>query len=126
MIKKVWEFVRFSLSSLASFVVDYALANALFYWISLPSAVSIVIARVLSSLLNYNLNKRLVFRCGKSRGQLLKYYALVVAVLLLNTGFVELLRFLGLSFALAKIIADSILFVCSYLAQHLWVYPQKS
>lgn len=115
---------KFSCSSLISFLVDYALFiifNLLFQNI-LPAN---ILARVFSSALNYNLNKKLVFS-KNNKYSLLKYYALVVIILLLNTLLLELfVKTLLMNEFLAKVIVEVLLFILSYIVQRIYVFKEK-
>ena len=134
-------FFRYTASSLVSFVADsgmvYLLSRLLGNLLMDPalSAVSTIGARVVSSLLNFFMNKKLVFQAKVSTGaSMLRYYALAIPQLLvqwlLNQGIYSLF---GIAEAqaglrtLIHILVMTVLFVVSFTIQQRWVFaPQKS
>ena len=52
-------------------------------------------ARILSSYVNYSVNRHVVFK-GGNKDSILRYYLLVVIVMALSTGGVVLLTWLGI------------------------------
>ena len=130
------QFFKYGLSSVASWVID----NGLFLLLktllgarlgALADLVCTVIARAVSSFVNFNANNRLVFdHKGGYGGALLRYYCLAVPIMLCSAGLVTLLdRLLGvtaptLSTAI-KICVDALLFLASYTIQKKWVFAKK-
>ena len=134
-------FFRYTASSLVSFVADsgmvYLLSKCLGGILMDPalSAVSTIGARVVSSLLNFFMNKKLVFRARVSTTRsMLRYYALAIPQLLvqwlLNQGLYSLFGIAesqaGLR-TLIHILVMTVLFVISFTIQQRWVFaPPKS
>lgn len=93
--------------------------------------VATVSARVVSSLTNYLLNRKAVFRSGKSTGRtLVRYYTLAVIQMavsyLLVNGLIMLFKVPeNLLQSLIKIVVDTVLFFASYGIQRDWVYSDK-
>lgn len=121
-----------------SFLVDYFLFR-LFYRVLSGvdfsafvgiSAVRIcnVIARMLSSTLNFTLNRQLVFKDkGNLLASALKYYAVVVLILLVNTCLLMFLNeFCGIPAQIAKLITEAVLFTASLLLQRIFVFRGRS
>lgn len=134
-------FFRYTLSSLTSAVVDTAafslLGMALDGWLSgfALTAAAGVGARILSSLLNFFLNQRLVFQARVSTAKsLLRYYCLAVplmaAQVLLTQGFYILFRISDRAAGVRAVIYAVVmaaLYLISYMIQQRWVFaPQKS
>ena len=133
-------FFRYTLSSIASFFIDSAgvlVLTKLFGGILLDpmlSAVATVGARAVSSVVNFFMNKKLVFQSKVSTGKaMLRYYALALPQLLvqwlLNQGIYSLF---GISESAAglrtviHILVMCVLFLISYTIQQRWVFaPQK-
>ena len=134
-------FFRYTASSLVSFVADsgmvYLLSKCLGGILADPalSAVATVGARAVSSLLNFFMNKKLVFHAKVSTGaSMLRYYALAIPQLLvqwlLNQGIYSLFGVAesqaGLR-TLIHILVMTVLFIVSFTIQQRWVFaPQKS
>lgn len=123
--------------AILSFLVDYLLFRLFYIILSGTnfsalvgiSAVRIgnVAARVLSSTLNFTLNRQLVF---KDKGNLLvsalKYYAVVVFILLINTCLLMFLNEIcGIPAEIAKLITEAVLFTASLLLQRVFVFRGK-
>ena len=134
-------FFRYTLSSLVSAVVD-TLSYALLSWALAPllwgfslTAVSGVGARIISSVLNFFLNKKLVFRANvDTKRAMLRYYALALpqmaAQVLLTQGAYALFAVSDRSNGLRTVIYAVVmvaLYFLSYMIQQRWVFaPQKS
>lgn len=114
----------FSTSSLLSALLDFTLLF-LFQSLTHNLFLSVVAARLCSSIFNYSVNRKYVFTGGqRSRFQSLpKYFSLVILVLLFNYG---LLYFynekLIIPLAAAKILTEISIFLFSYWAQRKFVY----
>ncbi len=135
--KKQKQPVFFVLCSLASWVVDlgaFRLLLALFGGAlgGMTEPVSNVIARIISSFFNFNLNNRLVFQGGESYGKsLLRYYLLAVPILAASTLLLELFLWMfhvesENGATLVKVLVDGALFVASFFIQKYWVFRKKT
>ena len=82
-------------------------------------------ARVFSSLLNFALNRRLVFKTKNAKGAFWKYIATCVLIIVLSTLGIKALSALGMAKWLAKIICDTLLYFLSYRIQRSWVFKEK-
>lgn len=127
------QFFKFASSSLTSAVVDLALfvlfIEFLFQGSPDPVSVitSVVLARCGSTLVNFAINRRLVFGSDEQkRITIRRYYSLVLLLLSASAlGSAFLAQVLDGRVVWAKIIVDSTLFLFSYLAQRHWVFPAK-
>ncbi len=134
-------FFRYTLSSIACFFVDSSLVYLLTRLLGsvlmdpLLSGISTVGARAVSSLINFFMNKKLVFQSQVSTGKAMgRYYALALPQLgaqwLINQGLYTLLN-ISESQAGARtlihILVMTVLFIISFTIQQRWVFaPQKS
>ena len=128
--------LAFAFSSLFS-----ALADNLFYYICLrlisspgtapfDHIASIVIARVLSSLINYTLNAKTVFGGRTDRHTLSRYFILAIAQITVSADLVwHIKTALHITSpeiqTLAKMFVDGILFFFSFRIQHNWVFQEN-
>ena len=134
-------FFRYTLSSLTSAVVDtaaYALLTKMLSGIVKDFALTAVAgvgARVISSLLNFYMNKKLVFQTNVSTGKaMLRYYALALpqmaAQVLLTQGVYSLLHISDSATGLRTLIyavVMTVLYFLSYVIQQRWVFaPEKN
>lgn len=121
--------VQYGVSSLVSALADVVIYALLVKWILAPAPLtqrlffSAVIARILSSVINYFLNRRLPYMRNKSPITIVKYYILWLFQLAASFGFVWLFC-TGLRFdeLIAKLIVDILLALFSYQIQLRWVF----
>ncbi len=92
---------------------------------TLLRVISLVVARICSSLFNFTMNKTFVFQM-RSSGQrhLWKYAIVVVFVLCLNALFIELLAMTGLPAWLCNILAQVICYPLSFGLQRVFVFKK--
>ncbi len=131
-------FFRYTASSVVSFVVDssmvYLLTRILPLADPLLGYAATAGARAISSLLNFFMNKKLVFQSKVSTGKsMLRYYALALPQLivqsLINQGIYSLFGIAesqaGLR-TLIHILVMTVLFIVSFTIQQRWVFaPEK-
>jgi len=125
-------FLRYTAASIASFVVDILLFKLFLYlfcgWEQTPRiVVATVLARVLSSLFNFTLNHRVVFRSSQRvRSTLWRYYLLcmcqMAASAVLVSGLSALLPWFP---TLNKCVVDGLLFLVSFQIQQRLVFNKK-
>ena len=134
-------FFRYTVSSVLSAVVDtgaYSLLGWLFssafQGFALTAAAGVG-ARAISSLLNFFLNKKLVFQSNVNTGKaMLRYYMLALpqmaAQVLLTQGVYALLSIPDTANGLRTLIyalVMTVLYFLSYMIQQRWVFaPQKN
>lgn len=119
------EILKFSASSLISFLIDYSLF-CLFSAVTGTVIVSNILARVLSGTLNFTLNRRFVFKSGESVAKTAAgYAALAICILICNTLIVKGLCMLGISKYIAKLITEALLFATSWLVQHKLIFKRR-
>lgn len=126
--------LKFTGSSLAAFVIDYVLVlllAAVFGWFDLEQKwvllYSVVIARVFSSLCNFLINRRVVFKSDdKMLVTALKYYAVAALVLVLNYLLLQVFNIaLGIPLSVAKLIVEALLFAVSLGLQRFFVFKAR-
>jgi putative flippase GtrA len=110
--------LRFSFSSLAASIID----TAIFYVMILHGTSlsgSVVTARILSSMVNFTINRDFVFRSDVSLPKALaKYYALVVFIGTLSYLSIDFLHgTLHVDLIAAKIASEAVLYLVSFLVQ---------
>lgn len=124
-------FVDYILTSLATSLVDLSffyffstelnktsLTNALF--------LATILARIISGLVGYILNKRVVFKAeGNTKKQLIKHF-IVLFIQMFSSAF--LISYVHSTFngypLFEKIVVDSTLFFIFYFVQKNWVYKK--
>ncbi len=146
LLRSAMQFIKYIASSLTGFLVDWLLC--LLFISLLPEFsfdflifsnvdgsifFSAVIARVVSSFVNYIINKNIVFR-NKSKNTLIKYIALVIAVMLVSssatTAIAQLISATGVdktaAVAYVKPIVDALLFISNYFIQKRFIFKNTS
>lgn len=138
-------FFRFISSSFIGFLVDYLLYllfNNLFkayvpalehhfrfLFISVVSRIALatVFARIISGIVNFFLNQKIVFNYhGSMKKSLPRYLAVFFLIMLLSAGLTSSMHlWLGWSDNTAKIPVDIALFFLSYYLQRKWVFPKR-
>ncbi|MBO4904677.1 MAG: bifunctional glycosyltransferase family 2/GtrA family protein [Lachnospiraceae bacterium] len=126
-------FFRYALSSLSSFVVDYGVFCGLFYVLARSAVsssqaiwISTVIARIISSLFNYTVNKKIVFKSKRGAETFFMYYGLCIVQMACSAALVNLVDMLHvIPVQIAKIIVDTLLFLISYRIQKRFVFGKK-
>ena len=132
---------KFLLSSGAAFLIDTAIFYILMKlfaakWGAFAPTISLVIARVLSSFVNFNMNKSLVFKSKAGyRRAMLRYYILCVIQLAVNAALTNGLVALAETAAghaisaglatLIQVVVMAVLFFISYPIQREWVFAEK-
>ncbi len=116
--------LRFSMSSLFSFLVDISLFQLFLNMQVENIMIASYSARVISVVVNYLLNKNKVFRVKeKSKFILFKYLLLCVIQITISAvlvkGFYHLLPF---NITVLKVIIDTLLFFASFYIQRKWVF----
>lgn len=127
-------FMQFIFSSIAGAVVDLGIAWLLIDLLRpmlgqqdyLRILLATVIARIISIMVNYLLNKHFVFRQEDSRGSLWRYLTLCALVILLSSTGVYLIHTIFfISEKIAKLICDALLFLLSFQMQRRWVFAAR-
>ena len=122
-------FFRYLLSSLSSFLVDYGIFCGMIFALGVSALsqtaqvwISTVIARICSSLFNYTVNKKLVFKSDRGMITLVMYYVLCVVQMAASAALVSLIGATGFPVQIAKIIVDSVLFLVSFRIQKTLIF----
>lgn len=117
----------FVASSLVAWLLDYVLVlvlSAITKDMPQSLLISVVAARVVSSLVNYFINSKLVFE-RQDKTSIFRYYLLAVAILAANYLLLELLTQV-MPLAVGKILVELVLYPLSFYLQRKFVFPPKS
>ena len=135
-------FVKFMGASIICFLTDHLLFNLFRGWlfpllginlsVALPLGIHLdntslanYTARFFSAVLNFRLNKDMVFKVKKSKGAAWRYTLLAVCIVILSTIGIKGLGKLGMVPWLAKLIVDTLLYFLSYRFQQRWVFKEE-
>lgn len=129
-IKDSWriykDILKFSCSSLLSFCVDY-IFYSIFAMISGNVAFSNICARVISSIFNFSMNKKFVFKNKESIAKTAtKYFLLAAFILAANTIMLELcVKYFIHNKYISKILIEVLLFFINWAAQKSFVFRKR-
>ena len=123
-------FIKYIFSAISSFALDillFAIFMKVFKDItSNRIIISTICARVISSLYNYLVNAKVVFKKA-SKGAIYKYFALVIVQMFASGFIVDLLSKNIFKFnpTIIKVIVDSFIFVVNFFIQREWIFKKK-
>ena len=125
-------FIKYSAVSIISCIVDILLfkifLSVLPFKIDKDNLiiVSTVFARIISSLVNYGLNKKVSFNSNKNiSNTIIKYYILCIVQMFVS-GFLvsRIYIFTGFSEVIIKLVVDTILFIVNYRIQRMFIFNE--
>lgn len=120
--KSIFKFVS---SSLISAGIDYILFIILYPLIGIVTAN--IGARIISAIVNYTINKRIVFKTKDNPlKSLLMYFLLALFIIVLNSATLYLFTsIITIKPALAKVIVEGLMFIVSYTVQKKVIFRGK-
>ena len=119
------EILKFALSSIIGFIVDY-ISYIILFLISNNLILSNIIARIISATTNYNINRNIVFNSNKKVStSLFEYFILATFILILNTLLLKLLVSIKINAFIAKIIVELALFILSWSIQKKIIFKKE-
>ncbi|MGL5406790.1 MAG: glycosyltransferase [Propionibacteriaceae bacterium] len=123
---KVWsKLLTFAASSIVGFVVDF-IAVLLLMRLTHNLLLSVITARIISSTVNFSMNRKLVFSSQTSViSSAIRYATLAIAILAANYFLLKTLIF-SLPLASAKLLTEALLFGVSFFIQKVFVFKHPS
>ncbi len=126
-------FLKYTLSSLSSFLIDYGMFCLLLYILSGSGTtksrsiwIATIVARICSSLFNYTVNKKIVFKSRRGPVTIAMYFCLCAVQAAASAALVSLLSIPGiLPPQISKMIVDTVLFVISYRVQKGLIFTDR-
>lgn len=118
---------RFASSSLFASLVDLTVFAVNYIFISSNILLSIIVARMIASLINFTVNRHLVFH-DKSRIPVIifKYYLLMTALMTLTYLMIRILTsHTGLGVIPSKIMVEIVLFIVSFTIQRDFIFSTE-
>ena len=129
-------FSKYIASSGISFLIDYSLFSLFAYFLkssigSKGIILATVFARVISSVINYLLNKNKVFNSNKNKAfdkeTFIKYALLVVFQMMMSAFIVySLYNMTGVDEKIIKPPVEGILFIVNYFVQKKYIFKKKN
>lgn len=132
----VWDSIRiykdilkFTLSSLSSFILDYLLFTILMIFLPHTAALVLtanILARLISAFYNYSMNCSFVFHTEKKAATAVSYFGLAGFILVMNNLILEfLVQFCHVSVYPAKLVTECVLFLMSWLVQNYVIFRKE-
>lgn len=127
LIKKYSMFIKYIIVAGISFGIDISLFTIFNTVIGIKIIAATVGARIISSFINYLLNKDKVFKSEENtKSTIIKYYILVVIQMFTSAFLVNTLcNFIHINPTFIKIPVEFILFICNYLIQKLFIFNKR-
>lgn len=124
-VKKIIVPIKYIFSSGISFLIDQFLFNLILFFFKKNSFIIIskLIARAISSFINYLLNANVVFQ-NKNKNSILKYYGLVVVQAFVSSFLIYLIKIIFDEFnvGIISILVDVMIFVVNYYVQKKYIF----
>ena len=115
--------IKYLISSSSSFITDISLFY-IFEKIFNNIVLATILARTISSIFNYILNRNVVFKSTSNKYKsLIEYFMLVIIQMLVSAYAVDILyKIIKHSPTIIKIVVDSIIFIINYLIQKYMIF----
>jgi len=118
---------KYSIASFSSAIIDLYLFSILYAYGDISGFSATLIARLVSGIYNFSMNKHFVFNSkGKRSLEGIKYSVVFLAQMLLSAGLVDWLISADVNALLSKLFIDSILFIGSYFIQKKFVFRDNT
>lgn len=120
-------FLKYLLVSVISFVIDITFFSVFNHLFVNQIIKSTIFARIISSTINYLLNKKQVFKSEESNIKtIIKYFSLVIIQMLISAFLVDNIYkiFKNINPTFIKIPVEFILFICNYLIQKIFIFKK--
>lgn len=89
-----------------------------------PKLLAFIVARTVSSLLNYFLNRKIVFRYA-TKWSIVKYFINVAVMFVINYLLLTMITSAGVPLAFAQILAQLIVYPLNFISQRKFVFTDK-
>ena len=120
-------FFKYVLTAVSSFALDILLFCIFINIIKVNYniMISTVIARILSSIYNFLVNSKFVFKKSNKKS-LIKYFILVIIQMLISGVSVTFFSdYLHLNAPVTKLIVDTVIFVVNFIVQREWIFNKE-
>ena len=120
------ELLKFVFSSFLSFIIDYLLYT-IFSAFTFNFVMANILARIISSIINYTFNRKIVFKSNSNIYiSIIQYFSLAAVILLLNTSILSVfVNYFNIDKYIAKFITEVILFIFSWIIQKRIIFKRK-
>lgn len=117
--------LRYFATSLISTLIDNFFF-AMFFYFSNSLMLSMILGRAISGIFQFSVNKSIVFKSKKNiYKEAIKYFLVLISVLIISYISTKFLIKIGISAYLAKLIAETFIFVLTFILQRFFVFNSK-
>lgn len=118
---------RFFASSLFSCFIDYLAFSIFIVLFSFSISTSFILGRLISGLVNYNINKTAVFGLKHTnKMNFFKYVFIFILNIYLGVVFIRYIELHGYNAFSSKIVVESVLFFFNFFLQREWVFKRET
>ncbi len=118
--EEIQRILKYIFSSGTSFLLDIGVFTVLTLLLGKDTKaifIATILARILSSLYNYFMNSRVVFK-NKNKQSFIYYYILVVVQMIISASLVSFIEtYIKIFPTFIKIVVDIIIFIVNYIVQ---------
>ncbi len=118
--EEIIRIIKYLFSAGSSFILDNILFNIFILFIGTGTFsiyICTFLARVISSIYNYFINSRVVFK-NKNKKAIIGYFILVIVQMIISATVVSLIdKFINVYTGIIKLIVDVIIFIVNYIIQ---------
>jgi len=124
--KKYETFIKYLIVAGISFIMDILFFNVFYIVFAKKIIIATILARVISSFINYLLNRNQVFKSAEKNSiTIVKYYSLVVIQMLISALLVDnLYKLIKINATFIKVPVEVFLFICNYVIQKLFIFKR--
>ena len=125
-INKYKMFLKYLGVAIISFVIDIFFFTVFNTLLKLSIILATILARLISSFINFLLNKEKVFNSKEKMSiTIIKYYLLVVVQMLVSAFSVKFIaKYILINPTFIKVPVECILFICNYLIQKILIFKR--
>lgn len=124
LLKKYEMFLKYISVAIISFLIDISFFKLFLIIFNNNIILSTILARIISSFINYLLNRNKVFNSKeKVFNTIIKYYGLVVIQMLVSAFVVDnLYKLITINPVYIKVPVELFIFICNYLIQKIFIF----
>ena len=119
--------ITYILFSSLSFIVDIVSFSVILFFLKDKIMISSYLARTISSIFNYIVNKNIVFKNNEKKNikSMIMYFLLVIVNITISGTLVKKIYFfINYNATLIKIVIDSLIFIINYFLQKYVIFKK--
>lgn len=120
--------ITYILFSTLSFIVDIVSFSVILFFLKDKIMISSYLARAISSIFNYIVNKNIVFKNNEKKNikSMIMYFLLVIVNITISGTLVKKIYFfIHYNATLIKVVIDSLIFIINYFLQKYVIFKKR-